>query len=59
MTYNYFDSPLERICRRARERDEDIIAHPERYTRDEVDAAKLSIYQRERLSVASILRYDD
>lgn len=53
------ESPLERICREARERDDQIIASPERYTRDEVDAAKLRVYQRERLSVASILRYDD
>lgn len=53
------ESPLDRICREAREREAAIIANPERYTRAEVEAARLSAFQRERLQVRDILRYGD
>lgn len=53
------ESPLERICREAKERRETILAHPERYTRAEVDEAKRDAYQSARLNVADILRYGD
>lgn len=51
------ESPLERVCREARERDERILADPESYTREEVEAARLATYQRERLDPRDILRY--
>jgi hypothetical protein len=53
------ESPLERICRQAREHDHYVVAHPGEFTVDEVNSSKLRIYQRERLSIASTLRYDD
>ena len=52
------ESPLEAICRRAREHREAILADPDSYSREEVERAKLDAYQSARLSPASILRYD-
>jgi hypothetical protein len=53
------DSPLERICRAAEAHDEAVLASPGAYTRKEVQAAKLSSYQRSMLVPAAIFRYDD
>lgn len=57
--YDYFNSPLERIVRKARERRQYVLAHPAEFTRQEVEAAQLREYQDERLSLAATLRYDD
>lgn len=56
---NRTESPLERICRQAVEHDAIVLANPENFTRDQVERAQLATFQRERLSVASILRYGD
>jgi hypothetical protein len=53
------ESPLDAICRRACERRAYILAHPDEFTREQVQQAKLDQYQSERLSLASTLRYDD
>ncbi len=59
MAYDYFNSPLQRICRAAREREAYVLANPDEFSTEDVDRARLSAYQRERLSLASTLRYDD
>lgn len=53
------ESPLARICREAREHRTYVVAHPDEFTTEEVQLAKLAIYQAERLEVAAILRYGD
>jgi ABC-type multidrug transport system fused ATPase/permease subunit len=53
------ETPLERICREAAEHEQYVLAHPDEFSTDEVERAALSAYQRERLSIASTLRYDD
>jgi hypothetical protein len=53
------ESPLEAICRRAREHDAEVIAHPDRFSADEVARAKLAEYHRTMLEPAAILRYGD
>lgn len=55
---NRTESPLERICRQAREHDEAVLTNPQNYSRAEVEAARLRTFQRERLHVRDVLRYD-
>lgn len=52
------ESPLARICRQARERRARVLAHPDLFTREEVERASLAAYQDARISIASTLRYD-
>jgi hypothetical protein len=52
------ESPLERVCREAREREDAILSSPNDYSPAEVQAAHLAVYQRERLALADILRHD-
>lgn len=53
------ESPLERICRQARERRAYVIAHPEEFTAEEVALAQNAEYQHQMLEPAAILRYGD
>lgn len=53
------ESPLDRICRMARERDARIVANPEQYTSEEVALAQNAIYQRTMLNPAAVMRYGD
>lgn len=50
---------IQQIVREAHEHDDYVVAHPDEFTRQQVDAAKLNIFQRERLQVRDILRYGD
>jgi hypothetical protein len=52
------ESPLERICRQAREHRAYVVAHPNEFTTREVEEAQRSTYQSERLSLAATLRYE-
>lgn len=58
MNTNRTESPLEAICRRARERDAEIIANPSAYTADEVACAANRQHDRIMLTPAAVLRYD-
>jgi hypothetical protein len=53
------ESPLDRICRESRERDERIVANPSAHPADDVAMAKNRIYQRTMLCPAAVLRYGD
>lgn len=52
------ESPLEAICRRAKERRQYVLDHPEEFTRDEWANAYNASEQSKRLVLASILRYE-
>lgn len=54
---NRTESPLEAICRAARERDETIVANPSAHTPDEVAEAQRRQYDRVMLTPAAVLRY--
>lgn len=53
------ESPLDRICRQARERDAEILANPDRHDGQTVADAKLRAHHRTMLTPAAVLRYGD
>ena len=54
---NRTESPLEAICRQARERDAEIVANPGDHTPDAVAEAQRRQYDRVMLTPAAVLRY--
>lgn len=51
-------SPLEAICRKAKERRAYIVAHPDEFTTNQAAEARREIDQSKRLSLAATLRYE-
>ncbi len=53
------DTPIERICRAARARQQYVIEHPTEFTTNEVAMARNSAHDDMMLTPASVLRYGD
>ena len=53
------ESPIDKICREAKEHQDYVLAHPEDFSSEYVAEMRRAEWTEKRLSIAATLRYDD